>query len=151
MDLPTEAFLEKLLELRTTKDSETGCWLWKGNLSKSGYAQHSFRNGAKTYSRRMHIVTYLIYIGDIESEQLHHTCEIRRCVNPYHLEDTTAQINTRLARGWKLDEQGNWHCKRDHLLVGEGLFRTKSGHARCRRCYNLAVNSSKKGISLKQV
>jgi len=147
--LPTEAFLEKLLELRTVKDPVTGCWLWTGNLSKSGYSQHSFRVGTQTYSRRMHIVTYLMYIGDIESEQLHHTCETRRCVNPYHLEDTTAQVNTRLARGWTLDDKGNWSCKRGHLLVGEGIFNTKSGHARCRKCYNLAVSASKRGVSLK--
>lgn len=56
---------------------EGDCWLWTGAL-KAGYGQ--WRN------KYAHRVSYEKFKGEIpENQQVCHTCDIPRCVNPEHL------------------------------------------------------------------
>lgn len=58
------------------------CWIWEGGLS-GGYGV--FR--IKGISRRAHIISYEIHYGTIPSSLLVlHKCDVKRCVNPDHLE-----------------------------------------------------------------
>jgi hypothetical protein len=66
-----------------TIDPEKGCHLWAGRLSDAGYARA--RIGGRTW---------LIYKYVWEQQNgptpegydLHHRCEIKRCINPDHIE-----------------------------------------------------------------
>jgi hypothetical protein len=74
--------------------SETGCWEWLGVIHPHGY-------GSITVIGRVslvHRVSYAAFIGPlIPGLQVDHLCANRRCINPNHLEQVTAAINTRRA------------------------------------------------------
>lgn len=64
-------------------DPETGCWPWQRAVSGAGYAQCRI-DGRLHYVHRLH---WEERHGSLPcSQQLHHRCESRACVNPDHLE-----------------------------------------------------------------
>jgi hypothetical protein len=73
-----EAFLA-----RTHRDEETGCLIWDGRRSPDGYGLVDF--GGRT--RSSHRVSYELAHGTTlqPSEQLHHICRNRACVEASHL------------------------------------------------------------------
>ncbi len=57
-------------------------WIWTGALSDNGYGK--FRIGNRTFGA--HRIAYLLFDGEIPLRlQVHHTCDIKACVNPAHL------------------------------------------------------------------
>lgn len=124
--------------LRTAEDvwafvdkdaSESGCWLWTGALTTSGYGQF-FYGGRK---HTVHRLTYQLVKGAIaEGLTLDHLCRVRRCCNPDHLEPVTIQVNIGRAPRWK----GNLTtCPAGHPYAGDNLYVRPSDGARiCRRC-----------------
>jgi len=73
------------------ENPKTGCWEWTGRLNDQGYAVG--------YGRSMyHRAIYEELVGSIpRGLQLHHLCEVKHCVNPGHMEPTTAGGNTQAA------------------------------------------------------
>jgi hypothetical protein len=72
-----------------------GCWIWQKYKDKDGYGQFKF-NGV---AWRAHRFSYELYVGPIpEGMDLDHTCHIRRCVNPEHLEPVTHEDNMKNLR-----------------------------------------------------
>ena len=62
--------------------SASGCWLWDGAKTTAGYASSGGREGVRYVHRLMFEFAY----GEIPpGHQVHHTCEVRGCVNPEHL------------------------------------------------------------------
>lgn len=72
--------VEKFMS-RVKKDSN-GCWVWTGQLQKSGYGIC----GRMKNRTRAHRLSYQLFIGDIPAglNVLHH-CDNPPCVNPSHL------------------------------------------------------------------
>jgi hypothetical protein len=70
------------------------CWLWTASLNqKTGYAQFFRRHGEPVDGHRF---SYELAHGSIpERHDVHHTCHVRRCVNPAHLEAVTRSENLR--------------------------------------------------------
>lgn len=73
------------------------CWLWLGAIDRTGYGRFTFR-GSNCF--RAHRAAYILYVGEIpEGLVINHTCGVRHCVRPDHLEVTTpahnAQWNSR--------------------------------------------------------
>ena len=66
------------------------CWAWTGGVDGKGYGQ--FRVGHK--KKRAHRLSYELMIGIIPAGlDLDHVCRNIKCVNPYHLEPVTRQLN----------------------------------------------------------
>lgn len=69
---------------------QRSCWLWKGHIKNSGYGVISIN----TIELKVHRVSYFLAHGRIDdSLMMLHTCDVRRCVNPAHLYQGTAQDN----------------------------------------------------------
>lgn len=98
---------------------ETPCWVWDLTPNDSGYGT---LNGTSA-----HRVAYGLWRGSIEN-QLDHLCEVRACVNPWHLEDVTASENVRRARARRT------HCPKGHLQDEATIYINPRGERSCRTC-----------------
>ena len=122
------------------------CWLWKGQTDDKGYGQLEY-NGKRM---RAHRAFYKELVGD-PPPMLHHTCEVRRCVNPAHLLPVTALEHSALHAGGRpggLRGPGPLatNCGRGHdlSLVGfkERVPRVPRGwQLRCRVCRRASKNA----------
>lgn len=66
-----------------SEEDESGCWLWQGHVGVNGYGERG-SGGRRFY---VHRLSYELFKGEIPAGMLvHHLCEVRRCVNPDHLE-----------------------------------------------------------------
>lgn len=66
----------------STPEPNTGCWLWDGAVSTSGYGSMWASGRTRTASR----VSYEEFVGPIPNgQQVLHKCDVRSCVNPDHL------------------------------------------------------------------
>jgi hypothetical protein len=107
------------------------CWMWTASLNTGGYGQFAYRGRPL----RAHRVAYELLICDIPAGlQLDHLCRVRPCVNPWHLEPVTNDVN--MARGELRSyvHPVKTHCKHGHELSGDNVRRDPDGHRRCRTC-----------------
>lgn len=80
-------------------DTITGCWRWTAGLNGSGYGQ--WWNGVRPVLA--HVFYYMRLVGPIPvGMELDHTCRVRDCVNPDHLEPVPSRENTRRGSRTKL-------------------------------------------------
>ena len=89
---------------------EAGCWIWLGNVGRSGYGRY------KSSDRRYipaHRLFYAKHKGDPEDQLVCHTCDTRLCVNPDHL---------------FLGSYADNHC--DMRRKGRGAKQESHGHAK---------------------
>jgi hypothetical protein len=102
------------------KKTERGCVLWNGPISENGYGAIGYRLKGREGGHFCfaHRVSYEFFRGTIpEDKIILHSCDVRRCLNPYHMSLGTRTENAadRDAKGrttkgsdqaWsKLDEQ----------------------------------------------
>lgn len=126
----------------TASGSAEECWPWLGAVNWKGYG-HSFRDGKQMQAHR---VMYEETIGPIrEGMTLDHVCHTkdrscpggnicrhRSCVNPFHMDQVSAAVNT--SRGLRAAQT---HCKRGHEFTAEntGIGHQAGGtHRFCREC-----------------
>jgi len=76
------AKLKAKIEQRIVRVPLSGCWLWTGALSDTGYG--SLRTSEGLFNA--HRASYLAHVGPIpDGLWVLHSCDIRSCCNPYHL------------------------------------------------------------------
>jgi hypothetical protein len=81
--------LRSLFE-RVEVSEETGCWRWRGNLTR-GYA----RIAVAGKLMKAHRFVYQATVRELRADEvLDHQCRTRDCVNPAHLEPITNRQNT---------------------------------------------------------
>lgn len=125
------------------KVSTDDCWLWAGRIRYDDDPQRDY-GVIDAYGRslRAHRAVYEALIGEVpEGLVLDHLCQIKRCINPEHLEPVTQGENIRrsdIARG----RPGGFQniCRRGHERTPENLYtflwRGKTSYA-CKECVNL--------------
>ena len=74
----------------STEDPATGCHIWRGNLSRSGYPRAQFREEQSNVPAMVHAATRgeRARSGWGTTSRLFRTCGNRACVNPAHLTET---------------------------------------------------------------
>lgn len=81
MNLIDQLKLERFLE-KTDMEPMTGCWLWNSSDRFGGYG--GFWRDGKV--RAAHREAWILFKGEIPANlNVLHRCDVRCCVNPYHL------------------------------------------------------------------
>ena len=77
---------ERLLRA-VLQDPDSGCWLWRGQISNSGYGRIMLSGPEGPRMESAHRASYRAFVGPIpEGGLIRQTCGNRLCVNPEHLE-----------------------------------------------------------------
>lgn len=98
---------------RNVTISESGCWLWQGNLTSNGYGQTDYRKKTKAVHRQLYKVLHGIPLST--KQFVCHHCDERRCCNPGHLFLGTQKDNMAdSVRKGRHAEQLVTHCPRGH-------------------------------------
>jgi hypothetical protein len=114
-----------------------GCRIWLGFINPdTGYARVTIRQRVRQLHRWVCEQTYGPLPRHIDAE---HTCHVRCCIEPTHIQPATRSVNLgrmpadRAALKHR-HNSGKTHCKRGHPLSGDNLVphRWRS----CRTCRN---------------
>lgn len=123
---------ERLPERFWTKVSQdpSGCWLWTATLNPDGYGRIRLR---RDWAPLAHRALWETCVGPLEKPlELDHTCRVRHCVNPAHLDAVSHTENVRRGNGGS-----NWaaktHCPQGHPY-DEQNTRLYRGSRTCRTC-----------------
>lgn len=88
--VPVMGSIPELVLFERHFEKTEGCWLWNGALDGTGYGQF-LGKGNKVQA---HVYSYRNYVGMYSDDlDLDHICEVKRCVNPAHLEPVTRAEN----------------------------------------------------------
>lgn len=108
----------------------SGCWLWTGARSGSGYG-NLWANGRNALAHR---VVWESLVGPIPPGlTLDHLCRNQLCVNPDHLEVVTTKVNTMRGTSFAAVNARKTQCPRGHPYEGKNLIRYGNGRF-CRAC-----------------
>jgi hypothetical protein len=80
--------VQQRLLMYISKNSESGCWEWTGQISNSGYGRLKIQDehGDLCMQSAQHI-SYEVFIRPVARGMLvMQTCRNRLCINPEHLE-----------------------------------------------------------------
>lgn len=98
----TQSVFEKLVcnSVSESGPLETPCWVWQKSCCNKGYGFMYFydpeREGRKRYSKRAHIVSWVLAYGPVNAGMtLDHLCRNTKCIRPSHLEEVSRPENTR--------------------------------------------------------
>lgn len=112
---------------------ESPCKLWDKALSPKGYGVCRHGN----VMRLAHTVAYEIRFGAIPPGfDVHHQCNNRSCINTDHLIAIPHSDNVKYSKGWSLNPDNIWVCKRGHLITDFNIIQRKTS-IKCRTCHNL--------------
>lgn len=123
---------------RILKTDPALCWPWLGGRVGRGYAQTRLTNGGKSFY--VHRFVYEEAFGPIpDGMEIDHTCAVKHCCNPAHLEVVTRAENMRRI----FDRAAE--CKRGHPRLPENTV-TVGKQRRCLPCLRLNRRESKRRI-----
>ena len=124
---------------KISPEPNSGCWLWTGAISDTGYANASLVINGKRVTKNIHRLLYQLERGPIASGlQIDHLCRNRGCVNPDHLDLVTPRENTMRGAGPKLAaeyQRAKTHCPQGHEYSEGNLYIYKGRKGNdCRGC-----------------
>jgi len=105
-------------------ETEDGCWIWKATMNG---------NYGSLGGNLAHRLVYTLWHGDIPfgNYEVHHTCEVKRCCNPKHLELRTIKAHREHHGNQYTDAQ---FCVRGHEFTEANTYIYSSGKRACRQC-----------------
>ena len=79
---------QQSLQRMTYLQNDTGCWIWQGQISNSGYGRvMETREDHRTQMVSAQTASYHAFIGPVPGGCLvKQSCGNRLCINPEHLE-----------------------------------------------------------------
>lgn len=110
----------------------SGCWIWMGRLNDKGYGLVN-ENGK---GHRAHRVIFEAVRGPIGSLFSDHTCRVRCCVNPDHIEPVTNKINVLRGVGPTAFNARKEFCKNGHRFDRVDVKKTGRTERKCLTCHN---------------
>lgn len=114
--------------------TDSGCWIWCGSLSPSGYSQMTVQQ--KTV--RAHRWSYERFVAPIpDGLVIDHLCRNPSCVNPNHLEPVTQRENTLRGISPAAKNAKKTHCIHGHEFTDANTI-WKGGTRACRTCQKAA-------------
>lgn len=122
------------------------CWVWTAGKTVAGYGRFSIgRRGNGSAWDYSHRLSYVMMIADIpEGMVLDHLCRNPACVNPYHLDLVTHQVNILRGEGLAALNAVKTHCIRGHEFTEENTYVRPGGRKRmCRTCSRESPRRSK--------
>lgn len=115
---------------KVTPAAALDCWEWAASRNDAGYGQINI-NGRP---QRAHRIAYELLRATIpDGLQLDHLCRNRACVNPWHLEPVTNDVNTSRGLLRSTPRQQKTHCPQEHPYTGDNLV-IRQGYRVCRQC-----------------
>lgn len=107
------------------------CWFWTAAKDEAGYGR--FWMTGKL--RRAHKASYEAVFGLVPADLiLDHLCRHTDCVNPFHLDPTTSEENTRRGHSLIAGHAAKTVCKRGHLFDEENTYQIPGGGRKCKIC-----------------
>lgn len=114
-----------------TAVNAAGCWLWTASLKRDGYGEY-WHDGRVA---RAHIVAYEVLVGPIgPGDQHDHTCRVRHCVNPAHLDPVTQRENILRGVGPTALHAAATRCINGHPFDIQNTRVRRDGARSCRAC-----------------
>lgn len=131
---PTDTL--RKLERNSIIDPITGCWLWQGAISKSGYGNIRY-NDNQISTHRFSAYMFLDFDLDSDVWILHKLeCPYKHCWWSEHIYIGTPKENTRDADTFGRQKRGRYktHCPYGHEYSPENTRINKRGAQECRTC-----------------
>lgn len=132
-----DAAIAERFDAKWQVEPNTGCHLWIGAVSDSGYGSVSI----KGKMRLAHRVSYELRVGPIPLGLLVlHRCDVRCCVNPDHLflgtyaDNENDKIAKGRERGLVVDNRAKTHCPAGHAYDTTKLGRSGRRDRACLTC-----------------
>lgn len=136
----TEAEMRDHL-LNNRSVTASGCWEWKGSLSRSGYGKIKWRTFGDL---RVDRVAALLWLGMRldDSHLVCHSCDNPPCFNPAHLFIGTAKDNqVDSVKKRRHVSVAKTHCKRGHPFDSQNTC-ICAGARVCRECHRNQASAS---------
>lgn len=132
---PPRTSLAKKFDTKYIPEPNTGCWLWLSTITSGGYGAVRGEKRGQGWLRA-HRVAYELYREPIPADrELDHLCRVRCCVNPWHLEPVTRQVNVLRGMHANVVARRSGICARGHAMTVDPY---RTGRLRCEICYHAA-------------
>lgn len=124
-----DAAAAERLRSKLTSTEEGKCWPWGASRTPSGYGQIRFRGSVWL----AHRAAYTLFVGKIpDGLEIDHTCQVRLCCNPSHLEPVTGPENIRRyleSAAYRERQLARYAraCSSPHLVADVALIITATG------------------------
>ncbi len=118
--------------LRFDKAGLDDCWSWNGHLDRQGYG-HFGMFGINLRAQR---AAFWLFVREPKAGlHIDHVCRNKSCVNPNHLREVPASINTlENSDAITAINAAKTHCQNGHEFVGRNVRIRQNGARVCRIC-----------------